>query len=244
MKSQKHNDTPLCQFGPGGEFVSTWPADATPIPEEPCVDHPGWSRLAKDLGYEPPLVATGPEPMVWAKRQQHEAMADAPARTMVGRVLDVLRRLKFAEQELTDTQFVEQHIEMAEASLSSLGQTGPVSTHASLSNDVLEQASAPLAEVARSSVFPAGLSTEFPLEIADHLLTQERENGTDTTEDADFTVHSGLSDDAGLFPVDAGDWGPSGSDESHGVRTRRRTRKRRATAAGGQAQRSLFEDIA
>jgi len=244
MKSQHHNDTPLCQFGPGGEFVSTWPADAVAIPEEPCVDHPGWSRLAIDLGYEAPLVSTGPEPIVWAKRQQHEGMGDAPARTVVRRVLDVLRRLKFAEEELSDAQFVEQHIEMAEASLSALGQTGSISTRSLLSNDVLEQASAPLAEVARSSVFPAGVSSEFSLEIADHLLTQERANGTDTTEDADFTVHSGLSDDAGLFPVDAGDWGPSGSDESHGVRTRRRTRKRRATVAGGQTQRSLFEGLA
>ena len=52
------DDMPLCQFGPGGDFVRTWPAGCRPLPA--VSESPSSPRAAASMDESVPLVALGP----------------------------------------------------------------------------------------------------------------------------------------------------------------------------------------
>ncbi|MHC4986638.1 MAG: hypothetical protein ACYTFO_10850, partial [Planctomycetota bacterium] len=79
---------PICQFGPGGEFVRPWPPSATPLsrPADQATEYEV-SSLQVPAGAEAPLVSYGPEGIQWtpveSMAEAEQVLSDA-ARFIVG----------------------------------------------------------------------------------------------------------------------------------------------------------------
>ena len=56
-------NSPLCQFGPGGDFVRVWPQTAEPLPGD-AFERP-LAEVARSLGVRAPVVSTGPGGIRW-----------------------------------------------------------------------------------------------------------------------------------------------------------------------------------
>lgn len=184
---------PLCQFGPGGDFVTTYPADGRPIPSV----HDAAISQAESRRLRRPLPGRRSRPRVWVTALHSLAAKVARAVRMGGR-----------------------------------------------RDELIAEGMAPLETVA----IPAELSAGRVTRQADTELTlaaaMENEHGdTHTQTIRDSAVHSRLSQPAGLFPDDAGNWGPSEPYEGNRVRTRRGTRKKRPADSGRKAQGALFAGL-
>jgi len=73
---------PLCQFGPGGDFVKAWPdyAAAVRSADEVCR---ATAEQASEM--EPPLVSVGPEGIRWQKKAPAVSQTQARARETTGK---------------------------------------------------------------------------------------------------------------------------------------------------------------
>jgi hypothetical protein len=56
-------NSPLCQFGPGGDFVRVWPETARALAGDP-VEAP-LADIARSLGVKAPVVSIGPDGIRW-----------------------------------------------------------------------------------------------------------------------------------------------------------------------------------
>jgi hypothetical protein len=231
------NNPPLCQFGPGGDYRYTWPASAKPVAED--ARPTGLAKLAMDLGLEPELVSLGPAGIQWQTSYKATHL-----KKVVRSLLEVLRKVRVGSDPQADEKLVASQIAAADAALEKLAPANP---------QVLAEASAPLAEVARGPLVGMGAkgATIETMETAavvtnknasPQLQENRYEDGYTETERYS-AVHSGLSFDQRLFPDDAGDRRPLAADQGHRLRARRGTRKKRAAHAGRQAQGSLFAGV-
>ena len=222
-------DAPLCQFGPGGDYVYAWPESEKPyIATSGEVMGESVALEAVMLALSPPLVSLGPGGIQWTEvpRGCEEARAPRTLRPAAGafdRALGVLGR-----------------------ALDALGRLliGSGRTH----GQVLAAGSVPIEDVAMSGRQQAKVLTGKPFTLVAVKTSQEnandnctfakRDGNAETTGDTE--VHSRLSYPQRLFPDDAGDWGSPGPDKSDRVRARRSPGKKRTAASRRKAQGSLF----
>jgi hypothetical protein len=235
---------PLCKFGPGGDFISTWP-DATETPETQTtedradVEERAWSRLMADLGLEAPLVSADPAGITF----QHRAKR---LKSTVRSLLEVLRRVRAdAVGDQADQRLVDSQIALADVALEALPTDAPPARSAR--QTVLAAASARLDDVAMTADGNARVRSDAPYAVA--KASQAKENTNDATDsDTETTgysaVHPRLPRREWLFPDHAGDRRPSESDQGHRVRTRRSPRKKGTAPARRETQSPLFAGLA
>ena len=229
-------NNPLCQFGPGGEYKKVYPATAKALPEMEKAKNPrGWAKLAEDLGLELPLVSTGPAGIQWRRKNASHL------KSVVGSLLEVLRKVRPEDGEAADEKLVESQIAVADEALARLTMT---------EIQVLKTASAPLRDVAMPATVAASARVSadgnFALSQAPQTARKENAdeaNNSDTAEVGNTPVYSGLSSGERLFPDDAGDRRPFESNKGNRLRARRRTGKKRPALTGGKAQGSLFAGL-
>ena len=230
-------DKPLCQFGPGGDFSTVYPAGAAkPLSETKKAQNPrGWAKLAQDLGFELPLVSVGPAGLMWQKKKASHLKG------VVGSLLEVLRRVRPEDGVAADEKLLASQIALADEALARLTMKD---------SQVLQAASAELSDVAMPAAETASARVsadgDFALSQASRPDQKEKTNeayASDTEEAGDSEIYSGFSRGEWLFPDNAGDRRPFESNKSDSLRTRRRTGTKRSASAGRKAQRSLFAGI-
>lgn len=242
-KNIKKENRPVCQFGPGGDFRTVIPkgADMIEAAAKKELSPKMMAKLAADLGYEVPLVATGPGAIKWQKKPKQLKRA-------VRSLLEVLHEVR--PEVKPDHKLVAEHIRSAEAALEML-QAKPVEMQATApaaieTPKIVTQASADIEQVAMKSDTPCRVLADRSYTVANkseqtQTTSWENQNVHSNTQAAtDSKVHKRLSPDTRLFPDDAGDWGSPEAYKGYSLRTHRRTGKKRRAVARGKAQGSLF----
>lgn len=209
---------PLCQFGPGGDYVTVWPDDSEPLAQENL--QPTIADVAREMGMEPPLVSVGPEGIQWHKRGirviealktllSRKSSRMAPVRLVERQAAPAVPRT-VAERSAAPAIILERS-----AAMQNLAMPAEQGTHLAAGQGL---------------VFVSGVKE-----------TEHAYNYAET--DGDSSLHTGFSEPSGLFAVNAGDRGSFESHKGHGLRARRSTRKKGSSASRDQTQRSLFASI-
>jgi hypothetical protein len=172
------NNPPLCQFGPGGDYVRPWPKESrvlhkahTPA-ELARIEARALDRIAQDLGLEAPLVSTGPSGIQWPDLPRAvEDKQDRQARGVVRSVLDVLRAVhKDAnDAEQADAKLVAEQIARADQALDALCEM-----EAELAEVAVPTAQAPTAEESQENIAEEHPSTEQPYKQDECVLATGR----------------------------------------------------------------------
>ena len=136
------DNSPLCRFGPGGDYVKFWgPSVGATSPNE---KHKGIARLVKDLGLEAMLDPTAAKGI----GQDHREWR---SKSVVAALLEVFREIRAGtDDEDADEKLVTSQIRAADAGLARLQKDG---------GQVLAQASAPLGNLAAVNCLPGGKVT-------------------------------------------------------------------------------------
>ncbi len=208
-------ELPVCQFGPGGDFVELWPAPQ----HRPSAERAGVSAEAATANHKPavPPVSTGP----WWRAWQRAATVVAAA---VGWSAWTLKRTFADLQGEGSPRKGRQKLGAREKLLAEgCAQLAKVRT--------LPQRGQPVIGGLRDDLMAARAEQE----------SEDADTNAETT--GDSAIHSRLSQSSWLFPDHAGNWGPSSPDKGHRLRARRGSGKKRAAPSGRQAQGSLFAGI-
>jgi len=237
------SDQPICQFGPGGEFVRPWPPSASPLrPAQPAqADGKQLQQQAAQDGLEAPVVSLGPDGIQWqAKDVDVTAKIEHPVAS-AARYL--VRLLEGSAEAHGSTPLTPERRDRAIRRLA----------------EDIAAADAPTTEVVRERTMsakdvavttPAGgridSDTGFMLAVEGketHYARQIERAEPHAQADGDLEADSELPTTSWLFPDHAGDWGSARADKGHRVRARRRPRRKRAAEQGSQAQGSLFTGV-
>ena len=212
---------PLCQFGPGGDFVRPWPGSAKSVEQVLAV------RAAAER------AAAG---RTQSRKDDDPGELTAAARLVI-RVLT--RSAEYHGSKPLTPQAEHQAAMRLAADLAAVDQTDP---------GVIRSGSAKVCDVAMPAGDPGRVTAGGAYAVVaenneENIYGQDGPVNGDAETVGDTSADSGLSQSAWLFPDDAGARGPVGIDEGDGVRARRRVRKKRPARAWGQAQGALFTGI-
>ena len=233
---------PICQFGPGGEFVRPWPPSAQPIQPAADVEATG-AELAQDAarqGLETPLVSVGPAGIDWQDQPITGLAADALA-AAAGSIIRLLERSAEAHGStpLSD-ETRDRAIRRLAEDLAAAEEpvAGVVKQRTMRADDVAMPAPAPGRVLADAGYVLAAETDKESRDAKEINLVHPHAEA-----DGSPASDSSVSATPRLFPDDAGDWGPVGLDQSDRVRTRRRPRKKRAGASRCETHGSLFAGL-
>ena len=207
------NDVPICQFGPGGDYVQAWPRQTRPV------------TLSQDE-----IAALMARPQAADQVQQ----ADGGCETATS--------LQQAGSEKLECM-LEQAAKIAWRAVSEIGEKTrclAVAVIRKLGRNnakVILKRSAAASELGLSAI-----STGVCVPTVDIKMEQDHGNShTETIRDP--ADHPRLPQAQRLFSDDAGDWRPPKPNEGDRVRARHSPGKKRSTPARSKAQGSLFADF-
>ncbi|MCY2929965.1 MAG: hypothetical protein NTV86_10805 [Planctomycetota bacterium] len=207
------NNQPLCQFGPGGDFVRTWPAGSAPLAvggETPPTSHRA-VKAATDLGLQAPLVHLGPGPVQW---QLAPADHTAGCESLSAVIRTLLKTVAYARRR---------------APLAPSGEA------------VLASGSAAAATLAMPDPCPPVLARSGQYALTGQTPPLENDYGNrDAQAAGDPAFHSRLSGPQRLFPDLAGDRRSVALDQGYRLRARRSPRKKAGAGSRPEKQGPLF----
>lgn len=214
-----------------------------------------WQKSAEILGKQRSAEISGKQKSAGISGQQKlaEILAEiqwqkkkaSHLKSVVGSLLEVLRKVRPGDGEVADEKLVASQIAAADKALAKLTMK---------ESQVPQAASAPIAAPATPArvVSSGRVSAKGDFVVSPEAQTNDRaqkqENGyaasnSHTETIGNTSVYSGFQNGAWLFPDNAGDWRPLGSNKGNRLRTRRRTGKKKLVVAGSQAQGSLFASL-
>jgi len=235
-------NAPICQFGPGGDFVEVYPAGAKCLSDRPADEPAGLNQLAGKDDLEIPLVSFGPGGIKFTQADQDVQSENEPLFNGDAGLL-LQRRSGSGGPSLSEriaafrSSFTTAFKQLSKADKELPKQV--ITENSASLTDVAMQVGAAFRIAAGKG--PIGLPPTGQYAVAAACDNKEHENADCHAQTiGDTSLNSQLPKPLRLFPDDAGDWECSKPNQSNRIRTRRGVRKKRTASAGSQAQGSLF----